>query len=97
MDKMAIGYRKPQAMMETEEARGGLRFRVNQQPQRYCEIELMWSDTYRVTYFRMKRGTLDRIVLATGEDVYCDCLGTTLYNMTQQTDDFNKFQLEDRK
>ena len=92
MDKMAVGYRNPQAMMESPEARGGLRFKVNQQPKRYVEIELCWNDTYRVTYFRLKRGTYERITLAKSDNIYCDMLGSEIYNMTQKTDDFNKSQ-----
>jgi len=89
MDKMAIGYRRPRSMDETGERSGGLNFKVNTQPQRFCDIELLWNDTYRVTYFRIKRGSLDRITLATADQVYADCLGTTLYNMTQATDQYN--------
>ena len=89
MDKMAVGFRNPKAMTETENRIGGLCFKVNQQPQRYAEVELMWNDTYKVTYFRMKRGTCERITLATADMVYCDVLGTTLYNMTQQTEQYN--------
>ena len=89
MDRMAIGFRKAVALEECDEYRGGVRFRVNSQPQRYCEVTLAWDDTYRVSYYRVKRGSLDRITLATADQVYADCLGTTLYNMTQATDQYN--------
>ncbi len=91
MDKMATGFRNPQAMSETEERRGGLRFKVNRAMQ-YVEVELMWNDTYNVTYFRMKRGTHERVTLAVAETVYCDTLGTTVYNMTQATEQYNTEQ-----
>jgi hypothetical protein len=88
MDKMAIGYREPQMLAQNDERSGGLNFRVNSN-RKYCDVELTYMDTYRVTYFRFKRGTNERIVLASSDDVYCHELGTTLYSMTQATDQFN--------
>ena len=88
MDKMAIGLRQTSAMSESDDYRGGASFRVNSML-RFCDVRLMWDDTYSVEYYRIKRGSLDRVVLATADQVYCDVLGTVLYNMTQATDDYN--------
>ena len=91
MDKMAVGYRKPIALDQNENRRGGLSFSVNSRS-RFVRVELQWNDTYKVTYFRVKRTktSIDHVELAQATDVYCDCLGTTIYNMTQQTKQFNE-------
>tara|TARA_R110000824_G_scaffold99328_6_gene236646 strand:+ start:424 stop:771 length:348 start_codon:yes stop_codon:yes gene_type:complete len=91
MDKMAVGYRKPIALDQNENRIGGLSFSVNNR-NRFVRVELQWNDTYKVTYFRVKRTktSIDHVEIAQATDVYCDCLGTTIYNMTQQTKQFNE-------
>ena len=91
MDKMAVRYRKPIALDQNENRIGGLSFSVNNR-NRFVRVELQWNDTYKVTYFRVKRTktSIDHVEIAQATDVYCDCLGTTIYNMTQQTEQFNQ-------
>ncbi len=90
MDKMAIGYRNPSSMSETENRLGGLNFDVNR-GRRAVSVELTPADTYRVRYYRVKitKTNIEQVTLAEIDNVYCDCLGATIYSMTQATDDFN--------
>ena len=84
MTKMAVGYREPQMH---EDADGtGLVFRVNSKPYRYCSVILTANDTYNVCYFRIKRGSYQRVEIARDTDVYAENLGETIYSLTQRGD-----------
>ena len=81
---IAIGCQKPVALEETEGRRGGVQFKVNSpKPRQYCRVELTWMDLYKITHFRLKRGTFDEIVIDETDGVFCDQLSDELWNTTQ--------------
>jgi hypothetical protein len=57
----------------------GLRFKVGGKPMHYIEVVLAPSDTYKVTAYRIKRGSCAKVVLEEYEDVYADVLGEVIY------------------
>jgi len=81
MTKMAVGYRQPRMH---EDADGtGLVFRVNSKPMRYCSVTLTANDTYNVCYYRIKRGSYERVEIARDTDIYAENLGESIYQLTQ--------------
>lgn len=70
-----------------EETQGGLRFRTSIRKPRtrhWIEVRLLWVDVYRVTFWRMKRGTLAAEIVETVDDVYCDMLKDVVENLAEK-------------
>lgn len=67
------GAKNMTALEETENRSGALQFRVNGAKFKgYVKIELMWTDTYTVTLFKVVKGAV--VIKEVIEDVYCDNL-----------------------
>lgn len=79
MTKMACGARSPRRTSD-----GKLIFKVHSKPQRWIEVALNGLDLYNVCYFRLKRGSLERIELESVDDLYADMLGETIYHMVNK-------------
>jgi len=79
MTKMACGVREA-----TICPGGTLRFKVGGLPMRFIEVALNGSDLYDITYYRIKRGSYDKVVLETCEDAYNDMLGEVIYHMVNK-------------
>lgn len=77
--KMACGAREARASSENK-----LTFKVGGLPMRYITIALNSHDTYDVEYFRVKRGSYDRVSLEESTDVYAESLNETLYQMVNK-------------
>jgi hypothetical protein len=71
------GARELVALLETDEARGGLRFRVSGRKHKgLVVVELMPSDTYRVRLLKKSRGAF--VMTYEAENVYAECLANTI-------------------
>ncbi len=77
MDRMAVGARD-----FTRDENGNITFKVMTKPYRFISIVLDPSDTYTVTYFKIKRGSWEKVILKEYDTIYCDMLGDTIYRMT---------------
>ena len=78
--KMACGAREPAGSAQNN----SLRFKVHNKPQRYIEVILDADDTYDVCYFRLKRGTSERIIMEQTQGVYNDMLSEIIYHMVNK-------------
>ena len=64
-----------------DSTRLGTQFRVGAGNKRqFIEVELMASDTYEVTLFRLKAKTNEKIIVEQYDDVYCNQLGHIVYH-----------------
>lgn len=70
--KMYCGVRKATLIED------GLRFKVGGKPMRYIEVTLDGGDLYTVCYYRLKRGTYERIVLDVATGIYASMLDEVL-------------------
>ncbi len=77
--KMACGAREAKTSTERK-----VTFKVGGLPMRYVSVEHNGRDTYDVEYFRLKRGSYDRVELEGATDVYVDCLNETLCGMVNK-------------
>ncbi len=78
MTKMAVGARQA-CLTET-----GCRFKVLRS-MRYVEVTYVAGlDLYTVDFFRVKRGTQERISLGNHEGVYADMLSDIVYSLCHQ-------------
>jgi hypothetical protein len=75
--KLACGARNPTAC-----SNGALQFQV-ERGGKYMFVELLPSDTYKVTLKRFRKGC-DTKVLEEKEDVYCDQLSEIIYHMVNK-------------
>lgn len=77
--KMACGARKP-----VRTTKGALRFQVESKPQRFIEIYLDRCDLYEVEYFRVKRGSCEKVSIDAASDVGCEELSEVIYHMVNR-------------
>jgi hypothetical protein len=78
--KMACGAREPSRNGENE-----LNFKVHSKPYRYIKVEyLPGLDLYEVEYYRIKRGSYERVSLEVANDVYADMLSEIIYHMVNK-------------
>jgi len=70
--KMAVGAREPLLIRSGVEFRAGRELRI--------QVVLDASDTYKVTAYRLKRKTHERIVLEEHTEVYAENLGEIIYH-----------------
>ena len=77
--KMACGAREA---YRTE--RGTLRFRVESKPLRFIEVSLNGLDLYEVEYYRLKRGSYEKVSIDGEADVDCESLSETIYGMVNR-------------
>lgn len=78
--KMACGAREA-----TSHGEDKLTFKVHSLPLRYIEVEYVPGlDLYNVEYFRIKRGTHERVTLERYEGVYNDMLSEMIYKMVNK-------------
>ena len=62
-----------------------LKFKVHSKPMRYVRVEYMpGPDLYDVEYFRLKRGSLDKVSMESAEGVYADMLSELIYDMVNK-------------
>jgi len=77
--KMACGAREAKAS-ENE-----LTFKVHSKPMRFIQVAYQAGlDLYAVEYFRIKRGSYQRVTLESLEGVYADQLSETIYHMVNK-------------
>jgi len=78
---MCIGFKNPKALPCTDLRRGGLMFGIIANPNvrtgGTVVVELMPSDTYKVSVFQ-KNGEL----VDSNDDIYCDALGDSILRIT---------------
>jgi len=80
------GYRQPQAESPNGTHCGQLTFRVtitSNSTKHYITVALMPNDTYTVERIKIKRGTYERIVEGSHDNVYCDQLVDIIDSLTQ--------------
>ncbi len=77
--KMACGARNA-----TRTTTGNLRFQVESKPHRYIEISLNGLDLYEVEYYRLKRGTYEKVSIEGEADVYAENLSELIYHMVNR-------------
>ena len=75
--KMAVGARN-----FTRDEDGNITFQVMNKPMRYIYIKLDPTDTYTIVYFRIKRGSYEKVTIKEFSMVYYDMLGEIIYSMT---------------
>jgi hypothetical protein len=79
----ACGARDFVALNQTDDRRGGLKFRVtitSPQTKHYINIELTQMDEYQVQRIKIKRGTYE-VIIEEDTTCYCDNLAAIIYGM----------------
>jgi hypothetical protein len=74
--KMACGAREPFIIDCGIEFRAGRSLRIS--------VVLEPSDTYKVEAYRIKRGSYEKVILESIEQVYVDNLGEVIYRMVNK-------------
>lgn len=78
--KMACGARQPTRHGDNE-----LTFKVHSKPYRFIRVEYKPGlDLYDVEYFRIKRGSYERVSIESLEGVYADMLSEVIYRMVNK-------------
>lgn len=78
--KMACGARDATSHGENE-----LTFKVGRKPYRFIRVEYKPGlDLYDVEYFRIKRGSYERVTIESLEMVYADQLSEVIYRMVNK-------------
>lgn len=79
MTKMACGARQPIGSKD-----GTLTFKVGGGPMRFVQVKLNGLDLYDVEFGRVKRGSYERVVMKSAENIDAENLGEAIYHMVNR-------------